>query len=91
MLAFKVTDMTCGHCASAITRAVSAVDPRARVDIDLARQRVTVEPVDADAAALRAAIAAAGYTAEPVPANAAAPPPARAAGGCGCGPRPHAA
>ena len=36
MLTFEVKDMTCGHCVGAITKAVEAADPGARVQIDLA-------------------------------------------------------
>jgi len=62
MIAFEIQDMTCGHCVSTVTRAVKAVDKDAKVDIDLARHRVEIEPRDADAQALTAAIADAGYT-----------------------------
>src|SRR5689334_13893578 len=40
---FEVQDMTCGGCANAITRAVTAADPGAKLDIDVAAKRVTVE------------------------------------------------
>ena len=40
---FKVEGMTCGHCVSRITRAIKAEDPQARVEIDLAQRRVSVE------------------------------------------------
>lgn len=83
MLTFQVNDMTCGHCASAITRAVKAVDPVARVDIDLKAHRVHVESTAADPAEVAEAIQEAGYTparAEPE----AAAKPAKAAGCCGC-------
>ena len=66
MIAFEVNDMTCGHCVSTITKAVKAADKDAKVQIDLARHRVEIEPSDADAEALRDAIEEAGYT--PVPA-----------------------
>ena len=66
MITFEVQDMTCGHCASTITQAVKTVDRGATVDIDLARHRVQIQPAAADAAALREAIAEAGFT--PVPA-----------------------
>lgn len=62
MIAFEVKDMSCGHCVRAITQAVRAVDPDAQVQIDLAAHRVDIEPGQADAAALAAAIADAGYT-----------------------------
>lgn len=86
MIAFEVNDMTCGHCVSNITKAVQAADPQARVEIDLARHRVQVEPAQADAAQLRAAIAQAGYTPVPVAAAAASSAAPAASGGC-CGGR----
>lgn len=62
MITFEVQDMTCGHCVSTITQAVKALDAQARVQIDLASHRVDIEPVTADAAALREAITEAGFT-----------------------------
>ncbi len=62
MLSFQVNDMTCGHCASTITKAVKATDKGAKVTIDLARHLVTVEPTEADAQDIRDAITEAGYT-----------------------------
>ncbi|MGA0610479.1 heavy-metal-associated domain-containing protein [Caldimonas sp. KR1-144] len=66
MIAFQVDDMTCGHCASTITKAVKTADANAQVAIDLASHRVTIEPSQADAQALREAIAEAGYTPVPI-------------------------
>jgi copper chaperone len=66
MIEFQVQDMTCGHCVSTITKALKGVDRQARVTVDLARQRVQVEPTEADAEQLREAIAEAGYTPQPV-------------------------
>jgi len=66
MVAFQVDDMTCGHCASTITKALKAADADAQVSIDLTRHLVMVEPAAAAPEALREAIAEAGYT--PVPA-----------------------
>lgn len=40
---FNVPDMTCGHCAGTITKAVKTEDPAARVEIDLERHLVKVE------------------------------------------------
>jgi copper chaperone len=65
MIAFDVGDMTCGHCASTITKAVAAVDGAARVRVDLAAHRVEIEAASASEAQLRAAIEAAGYTPAP--------------------------
>jgi copper chaperone len=83
MISFEVQDMTCGHCVGAITQAIQAADPGALVDIDLASHLVRIEPVQADAAALGAAISEAGYSPQPVAAAAAAPAPRQ--GGCGSG------
>lgn len=66
MLTFDVQDMSCGHCVASITKAVQAADPQARVEVDLARRRVQVQPGRSDLAAIRQAIAAAGFTPEPV-------------------------
>lgn len=62
MIAFEVNDMSCGHCVSSITKAVQAIDPQARVQIDLASRRVQVEPAKADAQQLSNAIVQAGFT-----------------------------
>lgn len=66
MIAFEVKDMTCGHCVSAITQALKAVDGRADVKIDLTRHRVEITAATASAAALGDAIREAGYTPEVV-------------------------
>lgn len=68
MITFEVNDMTCGHCASTITKAVKAADKDAQVQIDLANHRVQIEPRSADEATLGAAIKEAGYTPVAVPA-----------------------
>ena len=62
MTTFEVNDMTCGHCVSAITKAVNAVAPDADVQIDLATHRVSIGSSAVDATHLGAAIADAGYT-----------------------------
>jgi copper chaperone len=38
-----VKDMTCGHCAGAITKAVKDVDAQASVDIDIAAKTVRID------------------------------------------------
>lgn len=63
MIAFTVSDMSCAHCVSAIDKAARAAAPSADVRVDLAAKRVTITG-NADAAAVAAAIRAAGY--EPV-------------------------
>ena len=61
MIEISVNDMTCGHCASTITRAVKEVDAAARCEIDLAAKTVRIES-DKPAADFTAAIEEAGYT-----------------------------
>lgn len=62
MIAFEVSDMSCGHCVSTITKALQSADKDAKVTIDLARHLVMIEPAAADADQLREAIAEAGYS-----------------------------
>jgi copper chaperone len=66
MIEFTVNDMTCGHCASAITRAVKEVDSASRCEVDLVAKKVRIEsartPDD-----FRSAIEEAGYTPVQVP------------------------
>lgn len=61
MLKLKVEDMTCGHCAATVQKAVRSVDPVAKVDVDLATGTVTVETV-ADESRIGEVIRAAGYS-----------------------------
>jgi copper chaperone len=79
MVTFRVPDMTCGHCASSIARAVAAVDKAARVDVSLADQRVVVDSTAAESE-LMEAIREAGYSPEP----AAPVPQAATSSGCCC-------
>lgn len=83
MIQFQVDDMTCGHCASTITRTVQGLDAGAKVTVDLGAHLVTVDGAQASAQALQAAIADAGFT--PVPRATAAAPTAGSGccGGCG--------
>jgi len=84
MLAFEVKDMTCGHCVSAITKALEAADAGARVQIDLAAHRVQVHPVSSDRARLAEVISAAGYTPTDSDMQGEVSVPAKK-GGCCCG------
>ena len=45
MIWFQVNDMTCGHCAVTITKAVKALDAAAQIDIDLSAHLVQIESV----------------------------------------------
>jgi copper chaperone len=81
MIELRIEGMTCGHCVSAVTRAVKTVDPEANVQVDLGTGRVRVDS-RSSADALGKAIAEAGYPASP--AGEQAPAAARKKGGC-CG------
>jgi copper chaperone len=61
MYQFNVSDMTCGHCVSAVTKAVKGVDSRASVEISLAEKRVTVRS-NLSQQEVAEAIKDAGYT-----------------------------
>jgi copper chaperone len=65
MIEFKVSDMTCGHCASTIAKAVMELDTGAKLDISVAERRVKVDS-KVSLEDLREAIAEAGYTPEAV-------------------------
>jgi copper chaperone len=60
MIEFDIPALSCGHCARAVTEAVHAVDPKAQVQVDLARKRVQVDGA-ASRVALADALAQAGY------------------------------
>jgi copper chaperone len=57
---FQVQGMSCGHCVSAVTQAVKAVDPQAEVQVDLATGKVEVQS-EAARADLASAIQEEGY------------------------------
>ena len=61
MIELSVPDMTCGHCASSITRAVKDVDAQGTCDVDLRERKVRIRSAR-PAEAFVAAIAEAGYT-----------------------------
>lgn len=60
MLKLKVPEMSCGHCASTIEKAVKSVDPTAKVAVDLGSSTVAVE-TKADENAIKDVIKSAGY------------------------------
>lgn len=57
----EVKDMTCGHCAGVITKAVKEVDAQAKVDIEVATRTVRIESARG-ANDFLSAIEEAGYT-----------------------------
>lgn len=79
MVTFQIPDMTCGHCAGTIAKAIAAEDAGARVEFDIPGHLVHVTSSSATPAELESAIREAGYTPTGVQAQ-----PARS-GGCGCG------
>lgn len=84
MITFQVNDMTCGHCAGVITRAITAVDKDARLDIRIAQKLVQVSST-APAVELAEAIRGAGYTPQEVLNETPEAAPQQKTGGCGCG------
>lgn len=69
MIEFRVDDMSCQHCVGSITAAVQALDPAARVLVDLDAHRVRIDSGDERAAAFRDAISQAGFTPQAVVAD----------------------
>ncbi|MDH4189124.1 MAG: heavy-metal-associated domain-containing protein [Betaproteobacteria bacterium] len=65
MIELKVNDMTCGHCVKTITKAVTALDPAAKVEADIEAKRVRIESTHS-ASELTQALGAAGYPASAV-------------------------
>ena len=61
MMEFKIEDMSCGHCASVITKTVKALDSQAKVEVDLAQKKVTVDSSE-ERAVIVEALTDAGYT-----------------------------
>lgn len=60
MIEFKVEDMSCGHCASVITKTVKELDANATVEIDLAGKTVRIASSE-ERSALAQALEEAGY------------------------------
>ena len=65
MTELKIEGMTCGHCTSAVKKALEGVDGVTAATVDLAAGRAHVEG-QADTAALVAAVQDEGYQAEPL-------------------------
>ena len=61
MIELTLPTMTCGHCVRTVTETVQAVDPQARLSVDLPSHQVTITS-DQPAARFSAALAEAGYT-----------------------------
>lgn len=63
MLRFHVPNMACGGCATSVARALSSIDPKARIETDPSTRGVRVES-SVDEQAFLAVLDAAGYPAE---------------------------
>jgi copper chaperone len=46
MIEMNLPDMSCGHCVSTVAQTVQEVDPKARVEVDLATKLVRIESSD---------------------------------------------
>ena len=58
----KVSGMTCGHCANAVTREISAIAGVSSVVVDVATGSVTITSTsEIEATELAAAVEEAGY------------------------------
>lgn len=60
MYELKVEGMSCGHCVNAVTKSVQAVDSAAKVEVDLATQKVRVTS-SAKLDDIKSAVSEAGY------------------------------
>ncbi|MEY4750818.1 MAG: Periplasmic mercury ion-binding protein [Pseudomonadota bacterium] len=60
MIEFKLPDMSCGHCAATVKRAVQRLDAQAEVQVDLTNRTVQID-TDVDEASLRTALTEEGY------------------------------
>lgn len=68
MLKLYVPDMTCGHCAGVITKAIQSVDAGAKLNVDLKTQTLTID-ANSDGRAFTQALEVAGYPATISPAQ----------------------
>ena len=62
MIELTLPTMTCGHCVKTVTGTVQQLDAQARVQIDLASQKVQIESTQ-PAETIRRALAEQGYPA----------------------------
>lgn len=62
MIKLTIPDMTCGHCADSVTKAVKSVDEKATIDVDLSTKSVAIHS-DAEATRISTALEQAGYPA----------------------------
>lgn len=64
MQRYTVKDMMCQHCVDRVTKTIVAIDPKARVNVDLDTKTVSVDGALSDKDVC-SAIRSAGYEAQP--------------------------
>lgn len=57
---FDIPAMSCGHCVKAITQTLTQLDPDAKISVDLATKKVTLQ-TSKDRPTVAAALTEAGY------------------------------
>ena len=62
MYEYDIPDMSCGHCAASVTKAIKASDPEAVADIDLSTRKAKISS-SKDPQSIGAALEDAGYPA----------------------------
>ena len=62
---FNVSDISCSHCAQSVTKAIAAVAPSAKVNVDVDTKHVIVDGLD-NVETVASAIRDAGFTPEPL-------------------------
>lgn len=67
MLTLYIQDMSCGHCASKVTRALKELDADARIEVDLERRTVRLNCAASEAEVCDT-LAGAGFLSSPQPA-----------------------
>lgn len=61
MMKLIVDNMSCQHCVNTITKAINAIDPKAKVTVDLTKHEVDIEGSTISQEAAIAAINDAGF------------------------------
>jgi copper chaperone len=62
MIELTLPDMSCGHCASTVTKTCQSVDPAAKVEVDLVHKKVKIDSAE-DRKDFAEALSDAGYPA----------------------------
>ena len=57
---FDIPAMTCGHCVKAVTQTVQSLDPDAKISVELASKKLTLQTTK-DRQTVATALTEAGY------------------------------